>query len=42
LGKIGDKNALKQLYWALYDSKSDDRVVYQAAESIARLGDEGI
>ncbi len=42
LGKIGDKSALKQLYWALYDTNSDDRVVYQAAESIARLGDEGI
>ncbi len=42
LGKSGDKTALKFLYWALQDKNSDDKVAYQAAESIARLGDERI
>jgi len=42
LGKSGDKTALKLLYRALQDKNSDDKVVYQAAESIARLGDERI
>jgi HEAT repeat protein len=42
LGKSGDKTALKFLYWAMRNKDSDDKVVYQAAESIARLGDERI
>jgi HEAT repeat protein len=42
LGKSGDKTALKFLYWALQNKNSDDKVAYQAAESIARLGDERI
>jgi len=42
LGKAGNRAAVKQLYWALTDKASDDKVVYQAAESIARLGDEWI
>jgi len=42
LGKSGDKTALKLLYGALQSRNSDDKVVYQAAESIARLGDERI
>jgi HEAT repeat protein len=42
LGKSGDKTALKFLYWALQHKDSDDKVAYQAAESIARLGDERI
>jgi HEAT repeat protein len=42
LGKSGDKTALKFLYWAMRNKDSDDKVVYQAAESIAKLGDERI
>lgn len=42
LGKSGDKTAIKLLYWAMQHRDSDDKVVYQAAESIARLGDERI
>ncbi len=42
LGKSGDRDSLKLLYWAIQDKNSDDRVVYQAAESIAMLGDESI
>jgi len=42
LGKSGDRTALKFLYWALQHKDSDDKVVYQAVESIARLGDERI
>jgi HEAT repeat protein len=42
LGKSGDKTALKFLYWALRDKNSDDMVVRNAVESIARLGDERI
>jgi len=37
-----NKDALKFLYWAMRHKDSDDKVVYQAAESIARLGDERI
>jgi HEAT repeat protein len=42
LGKSGDRESLKLLYWALQDKDSDDRAVYQAAEAIAMLGDESI
>jgi len=42
LGKSGNENALKPLYWTLRDKDSDDRVRFQAAESIAMLGDEEI
>lgn len=42
LGKIGDKSALKLLYWVLRDKDSDDRVRFNAAEAIAMLGDEQI
>jgi len=42
LGKLGDKKALDVLYLMMQDSGSDDRVVYQAEESIAMLGDAGI
>jgi len=42
LGKSGDKRALKLLYFALRLPDSDDRVRFQAVESIARLGDERI
>ena len=42
LGKSGDRNALKSLYWALRDRNSDDKVVFQAAESLAMLGDSRI
>ncbi len=42
LGKSDDRGSLRLLYWALQDENSDDRVVYQAAEAIAMLGDESI
>ena len=42
LGKSGNKNALKLLHWALKNRDSDDKVRFQAAESIAMLGDEQI
>jgi HEAT repeat protein len=42
LGKSGDESALKFLYWALQNKDSDDKVVFQAAEAIAMLGDERI
>jgi HEAT repeat protein len=42
LGKSGDRNSLRFLYWALSNKDSDDRVRFQAAEAIARLGDERI
>ena len=42
LGKMGDERGLKLLYGLLRDKKSDDRVLLQAMESIARLGDDGI
>ena len=42
LGRSGDKTAIKFLYWALQNKDSDDKVVFQSAESIARLGDERI
>ena len=42
LGKSGDKSALKLLDWTLRRKDSDDKVVFLAAESMARLGDERI
>jgi HEAT repeat protein len=42
LGKTGNKSALKPLYIALRREDSDDKVRFQAVESIARLGDERI
>lgn len=42
LGKSGDRSARRLLYWVLQDNKSDDRAIYQAAESIAMLKDERI
>jgi HEAT repeat protein len=42
LDKCGNKEILKLLYWALQDKDSDDKVRFQAAEAIARLGDERI
>ena len=42
LGRSGDRNTLKLLYWALEDRDSDDRVLQQAIESVAMMGDEKI
>jgi HEAT repeat protein len=42
LGKSGDKSALKLLDTALRSKDSDDKVVFTAAEAMARLGDEQI
>jgi HEAT repeat protein len=42
LGKSGDRSARRLLYWVLQDHNSDDKAIYQAAESIAMLGDERI
>lgn len=42
LGKSGKPEALRFLYWALRDNDSDDKVILQAAESIAMLGDDRI
>ncbi len=42
LGKSGNQGSLELLYWALKDDNSDDRVRLNAAEAIARLGDERI
>ena len=42
LGKSGRPEALRFLYWALRDNDSDDKVILQAAESIAMLGDDRI
>jgi len=42
LGKSGRKDAARFLYWALRDDASADKVVLQAAESIAMLGDDRI
>ena len=42
LGKSGDKRALKFLYIVLRREDSDDKVRFQAVESIAMLGDEWI
>ena len=42
LGKSGDSSATELLYWAMKDRSSDDKVRFQAAEAIAKLGDENI
>ena len=42
LGKSGDRRAVEPLYEILERKDSDDKVVFQAAESIAMLGDERI
>ncbi len=42
IGKGAHREALNQLYWALQDSRSNDRVHMQAVESLALLGDERI
>ena len=42
LGKTGDQRALKTLYWAKDDPDSDSRVIFEAAEAIAKLGDQRI
>jgi HEAT repeat protein len=42
LGKAGDKESLKFLYWVLRHKDSEDKVRFQAAEAIARLGDKRI
>ncbi len=42
LGKSGRRDAVRFLYWALRDDASADKVVLQAAESIAMLGDDRI
>jgi HEAT repeat protein len=42
LGKSGDKDALKLLYWVLQRKDSSDKVRFNAVEAIASLGDERI
>lgn len=42
LGKSDEPDVLKLLYWAKDDDYSEPKVRYQAAEAIARLGDEKI
>jgi len=42
LGKSGDRDQLKLLYWSMKDKNSSDKVRFQAAESIAMLGEESI
>jgi HEAT repeat protein len=42
LGKSGNQAALRLLYWTLQRRDSDEKVILQAAESIAMLGDERI
>jgi HEAT repeat protein len=42
LGRTGDVRNLPFLYDAIKDETSDDRVRFNAAEAIARLGDEKI
>jgi HEAT repeat protein len=42
LGKSGDRNSLKVLYWVLRNKDSDDKVRFNAVEAIAMLGDERI
>jgi HEAT repeat protein len=42
LGKSGDKSSLKWLWWALQNEDSDYKARFNAAEAIARLGDERI
>jgi HEAT repeat protein len=42
LGKSGNTEALRLLYWALQRKDSSDKVRFQAVEAIAMLGDERI
>lgn len=42
LGKSNDTDALKLLWWAMREPNSADKVTFQAAESIAMLGDDRI
>lgn len=42
LGKSGEPDVLKLLYWAKDNDRSEPKVRYQAAEAISRLGDEEI
>jgi HEAT repeat protein len=42
LGKSGNQESRKLLYWALQRTDSDEKVISQAVESIAMLGDERI
>ena len=42
LGKSGKQEALQYLYWTLRQPHSTDKVLLQAAESIAMLGDQRI
>ncbi len=42
LGKGGDESDFKLLYWAMRDETSGAKVRFNAAEAIARLGDERI
>ncbi len=42
LGKSGDRKMLKPLYDVMTNENSDDKTSFQAAEAIARLGDENI
>lgn len=42
LGKSGRQEALRFLYWTLRQQDAADRVLFQAAQSIAMLGDERI
>ena len=42
LGKLGEKKWTNLLYGAIHDPDSKDKVVYQAAEALARIGDEKI
>jgi HEAT repeat protein len=42
LGRVGDKQALKFLYWVLQHRASSEKVRFQAVEAIATLGDERI
>ena len=42
LGKCGDRSVLKFLWWTMGRKDSADKVKFNAAEAIARLGDERI
>lgn len=42
LGKSGRQEALKFLYWTIQQTDSADKVLFQAVQSIAMLGDERI
>jgi HEAT repeat protein len=42
MGKLRDHQGLDSLYWAIQDKDSDERVVSQATESIALVGDSSI